>query len=261
MKKLLPCLTLLLAILCACETVAVDPLLEDGSVIASINHNGGDINWYEIFDYDARGRLLSVENQRGLRQIKDFHYAGDRLLETRTSEPDESSLIFRDSIAYDANGRLTAVHRFSINYGQNVPLRSIDYFTYDDQGQVIEIRTENLRSTDYNPRKVYHWQNGNIIKADVYWNGTDISLEFYYTYDNKRALNSQGEINIQFSGIKTRNNVTSVDWTDHTGLYDTACKPCNTSYGYDERNRPVTLSTNWGYSATIEYKDLTSVNE
>ncbi len=256
MKNELICLIAFVFVLSACENQLAEPLSEVNSLVSQINHRGGNDAWEETFEYDNQHRLISATDLRSLGRRRNLEYQEGQLFQERTYELMNETLAFRDSIVRDDQGQIEAIYKFSVNGGEDVPLSRIEHLFYDDQGQVIESRTEYLNSGDYRPRKVFHWENGNIIKEDQYWNGTDLSIEFYFTYDDKLGINSNSILLFHQAGQPTRNNVISVDWTDHSGLYDTACKPCTTSYGYDDRQRPTSFSTNWGYSATIVYKEL-----
>jgi len=258
MKKSVFILFSLLIILSACNEDQVAPLSADGTVIASINHTNGNESWLETFEYDNQGRIVSIENEVSLGTRRTFHYGGDQLLEIRTIQMSDERLIFRDSMGYNTDGALTNVYKFSVNQGEDLPLSSIETFSYNGAGQVTEISTDNLWTDDYNPRKVFHWQNGNVVQEDHYWNGEDISIEFYMSYDDKRYVNTHGYIGFQYSEAITNNNVIEVDWTDHTGLYDTACKPCTTSYTYSN-DLPTAFTTNWLYGGSITYKQIETV--
>lgn len=131
MKKSLLLFALVTACFVGCDSV--DPL-PDGVVLASITHDMGDQSWLELYEYNDAGVLSSVENQNGLGQRRSYLYAGDRLQEKQTIRLDNEQLIFRDSIAYNAAGRVAKVYRFSVNGGADLPLYQVKSMTYNGQG-------------------------------------------------------------------------------------------------------------------------------
>lgn len=253
MKKLLSLFAFVLISLTSCDSV--EPLPE-GVVLATITHDMGDQNWLELYEYNDAGLLTSVENQSGLGHRRSYLYGGDRLLEKQTIRLDNEQLIFRDSITYNAAGQVTKVFRFSVNGGTGLPLYQIKSISYNAQGQVIEVSSDFTGIDDYSPRDVYHWEGGNVVQLDRY-NGTALQQEFFLTYDDKVAINLEGVLSVGDPEAATQNNIISTDWKDYTGLLDTACKPCTISYQYNSDGLPKSLATNWSYSATFTYKQLT----
>ncbi|GAB5524748.1 MAG: hypothetical protein Roseis2KO_26200 [Roseivirga sp.] len=252
MKKSL--LFFAVAVTCLVGCDSVNPL-PDGVVLASITHDMGDQSWLELFEYSDTGALTSVENQSGLGQRRSYLYAGDQLLETQTIRLDNEQLIFRDSITYNAAGQVAKVYRFSVNGGTGLPLYQVKSMTYNSEGQLVEIASEFTGIDDYNPREVYHWQDGNVVQVDRY-NDTSLQQEFFLTYDNKTSINLESFVSLGHPEAATKNNIISTDWNDYTGLLDTACKPCTVAYKYNSNGLPKSFSTNWSYSATFSYKQL-----
>ncbi len=252
MKKSLCLYAFVIFALMSCDSV--DPLA-DGVVLASVTHDMRDQSWLELFEYNDAGQLTSVEDQNGLGRRRSYVYGGDRLLETQTIRLDNEQLIFRDSIAYNAAGQVEKVYKFSVNGGADLPLYQIKSMTYNSQGQLVEVASDFTESDDYNPREVYHWKDGNIVQVDRY-NGTSLLQEFYLVYDNKAALNLESASALGHPEAATKNNIISTDWKDYTGLLDTACKPCTVSYQYSANGFPTSLTTNWSYSATFNYREL-----
>lgn len=125
---------------------------------------------------------------------------------------------------------------------------------------MIEVASEFTESDDYKPREFYHWQDGNVVQVDRY-NGTSLLQEFFLTYDNQTSINLESFVSLGHHEAITKNNVTSTDWKDYTGLLDTVCKPCTVSYQYSSNGLPTALSTNWSYSATFTYKELPQASE
>ena len=253
---------LLLVLMCmallACDST-VDPA-PDGLVLSSVRHETGDQSWLQLFSYDAAGRLLAIEDQTSYGRNQNYSYQGDHLAEIRNISRAENQVIFIDSLFYNANGLLNEVHNYSINEGADLPLNSITYLTYNSQGLLKERSTVYERETDYNPRDIYYWQDGNVVQLDRY-NGDSKLQEYYYTYDNKPAVDYDLW---QLTGVRyvtNQNNIVSTDWTDYTGLLDTACKPCSGTYSYYANGLPATYTTNWGYQLTFEFKELPRTTE
>lgn len=252
MKKPFLLVAFVIAGLWGCDSV--NPL-PDGSILSQIAYTSGDQTWLELYEYNDAGQLIAVERQNGLGEKKSFIYSGDRLVETATVRLDNGTLIFRDSLGYNAAGQVVKIYGFSINSGDDVPLSQIKSLTYNNQGQLVEVSSEFVNLEDYQPRDTYVWQNGNVVQVNHY-NGAELQQEFYLTYDDKLSVYPENFIGIGYPEAATRNNVVSTDWTDYTGLLDTACKPCTTNYQYNANGLPISFTTNWSYAGTLSYKQL-----
>lgn len=252
MKKPLYFYAFVVFALVSCDSV--DPLPE-GAVLASVTYNLGDQSWVELYEYNDMGQLTSVEDQNGLGQRKSYLYGGNRLIETLTIRLNNEQVVFRDSITYNAAGQVEKVYGFNVNGGTDLSLYHVKTMTYDSQGQLIEVASDIIDTDDYNPRDVYHWQDGNVVQVDRF-NGATLLQQFYLTYDDKVGLNLESFSFLGYPEAATRNNVISTDWTDYTGVLDTACKPCTMSYQYSSNGIPTSFSTNWSYSATFSFREL-----
>ena len=252
MKKSSPLLFALLFGLLACNDASTPDPAADGWVLAAILHESGDQQWQETFEYDNNGRLISREDERTAGHRITYQYEGDLLVERQTIDPSNGTLIFRDSITYNAQNLIDRVYRFSINQGNQVPLSDIRNYRYNAQGQLAEVSTEYVNLSDYQPRHVYHWQDGNVVQVDRF-NGDCPMIEFYYTYDKQPVVFFEGWNGLDTPEVKTRNNIISTDWTDFTGLLDTACKPCTQTFSYFPNGLPRSVSFNWDYSMHFSY--------
>ena len=263
MKKHYALLLLISVTLLACDD-KVDPLpideVLDGIVLSKVRHETGDQSWEQLYQYDDDGKLIFIEEINHHGNTQQFLYSDNQLVEIRHLDQSNDQLIFRDSLALNAQGLVERVYNFSINQGTDVPLNSITYLSYDGNGQLTERQTVYERLTDYTPRDVHYWENGNVIQTNRF-NGDEKMQEFYYTYDDKLALPHTAWQNTGFQYVKTRNNVVSTDWTDYTGLLDTACKPCTGTYTYNDHGLPASYTTNWGYTQYFEYKELPKSEE
>jgi hypothetical protein len=250
MKKLFLLVAFVIAGLSGCDSL--DPL-PDGAILSQVAYTSGNQTWLELYAYNDAGQLISVEEQNGLGRKKSFVYSGDRLVETATVRLDNGILIFRDSLGYNAAGQVVKIYGFSINSGDDVPLSQIKSLSYNNQGQLVEVSSEFINLDGYQPRDTYTWQNDNVVQVNHY-NGDELEHEFYLTYDDKLSVNLESHTGIGYPEAATRNNVISVDWNDYTGLLDTACKPCTTTYQYSANGLPTAFTTNWSYAATFSYK-------
>ena len=252
MKKLIFCTSLLLVVT-ACQD-AFSPF-SDGTVLSEIRYESNNQTWTDKYEYTDDGQVRSVTSDNGLVERDEFTYANGRLLEKRTVQVQNNRLVFRDSMVYNANGQVAFIYKYSINEGADLPLSSIESLTYDGEGQLIEVSTEFVRVTDYKPRKVYRWRDGNAIQAD-YYDGDVLQQEFFFTYDDRPALQFENFTNPGNLSLVNENNLIHTDWVDYSGVLDTVCKPCEIAFVYNLNGLPIFLQTNWNLKATFIYQEL-----
>lgn len=223
-----------------------------GTKLVSIEYNDDNRIWTENYSYNSNSELNLIENFFPGRRY-EIQYENNQLKEYATFRVDEDRLIFRDSIVYNDNGTIKEINVFSINAGGNSVLSHIYEFEYDERNKVAKKSTYVLSVQEYRSTEKYYWKGENIERVE-YYNGEDLSYEYFYKYDNK--INYKRDIPTSLSDPVnwSKNNVVEMDWNDFEGNLDVFCKPVTAKYRYNLKKYPVSIKLNRGREMTLEYE-------
>lgn len=184
----------------------------------------------------------------------EFEYHNDTLKEFTTFVIDENKLVFRDSILYNPNGTIMAIYRFSKNSGTNLPLSWKYEYEYDNDNKVSKKFCSLVSQGKYNSIEKYYWNENNINKVEYFNGDEELYYEFFYEYDDKNNYSLNYPTKISDLINWSENNVTEMDFTDHAGNYDIACRPCETNYNYNKDGFPVSIKLDWGRKMKLNYE-------
>ena len=140
--------------------------------LRDIKHLEADMNFIEIFNYSADGRLLTYENDYNRYSKKTFYYSGDKLDYLVVSYTNNDHVKRNDTIvfSYDQAGNISQqVHRNKQIYSQY-------FYTCDEKGRIITMMYGAMGDSTW-----YTWSTeGNLTKKKV--KSRDIETGAYNTY-------------------------------------------------------------------------------
>jgi hypothetical protein len=233
-----------------------DDILEQssGTKLISIEYTDDNRNWLENYYYSNNGKLEEVQNFYSLGRKYSIEYEKDQIKEYSTYKMDENKLIFRDSILYNPDGTIQAIHNFSINSGEDLPLSWIYEYEYDIENRVSKKLTYYVRIQEYTSIEKYYWNGDNIERAEYYNGDEELYYEYFYKYDDKLNYKKAIPTSISDPINWAKNNVTEMNWNDYYGNLDLDCQPCIAKYKYNLDNYPVSIEFNWGRKFNLKYE-------
>ena len=225
-----------------------------GTKLISIEYTDDNDSWIENYSYSPNNKLEKIEDFRSLGRRYEIDYQNDILKEYTTFVIDENKLAFRDSILYNSNGTIMAIHNFSINVGTNLPLSLIYEYEYDNENRVSKKSTYFVTIEKYISVEKYYWKDNNIDRVEYYNGDEELYYEYFYKYDDKKnySLNLPTKISSPINW--SENNVTEMNWNDYVGNLDIICRPCKTEYKYNLDDFPVSMKLNWGREMKLNYE-------
>lgn len=225
-----------------------------GTKLISIEYVNNNGDWTENYSYSTNDTLIKIEDFRSLGRRYEIDYQNSKLKEYRTYRMDEETLIFRDSILYNPNGTIQAIHNFSINLGEDLPLSWIYEYEYDNENKVSKKSTYFVRIEEYSSIEKYYWKGDNIDRVEYYNGDEELYYEYFYKYDDK--INYKKEIPTSISDPInwSENNVVKMKWKDYYGNLDLICGPCETEYRYNLDNYPVEIEPSGGRLLKLKYE-------
>ena len=265
MKRILYAILLALVAVSACDFP--EPLftelysrgsdIENGPlVLDSMTH--ADPNtppWRTYFHYDQEGRVILI-NRSGIQNDwrREFQYAGDRLIQNTRYDDDGSW--YRDSLTYDDQGLASFVYRYQRDVNEIERLAATIERFYNSEGQLIETITSSVRNINpgFINRKVYEWENGNVMVEYFYAN--DLLLFTYeFEYDDNPSPGAYTHFGLRFpDGITSKNNITLQNRVDYNSQPDGICTPCLQEHTFDEKGRiATTVHKGFSYEALYHY--------
>ena len=257
MKKLIWIIASSLALSCSEDAIPDTGGTRLLSINGTVEYPDSRDTWQETYHYDPNGRLTLVENTRSLGRRYEIAYEGERILQYLTYQRDNNRLIFRDSVAYTADGLIDKIYSFSINAGPELPLDFVIAFDYDSLQRVVERKSYLWPSEQYFIREKYDWDDTHIVrKQDYYYEAgeEEFRYEYFYAYDDQHNY----KIGIPYYLNNPINwgphNVTVMDWRDYYGNLDLICRPCQYTYRYNRDGYPVEITTNYGRSEVATYE-------
>lgn len=215
-------------------------------------------NWSYNYYYSNNGKLKKVHqsSSSGLGRNYEIEYDEDgRIKQYFTYDLNENKLIFRDSIAYNLNGTIQAIHHFSINLGKDLPLSDITEYEYNDENRIIKKSSFLVKTQEYLFSEKYYWGKDNIERVKHYGHPNkdgafikagELHYEYFYKYDDKvnfRKKNNPVYIDDPINW--SNNNVIEFEWNDYLGNLDLPCRPCKTEYKYNLDDHPVSVKYHW----------------
>ena len=214
-------------------------------------------NWSYNYYYSNDGKLKEVHSSRGgsLRRNYEIEYdEHDRIKQYSTYDLNENKVIFRDSIVYNSNGTIQAIHLFSINSGKDLPLTFIYKYEYDTNNRVIKKSTYYASTQEHLSSEKYYWAKDNIERAEHYGSpkggafikAGELKYEYFYKYDDKVNFKKKNDPNYISDPINwSTNNVIELNWNDYLGNIELPCRPCKYEYKYNLDNHPVLVKYYW----------------
>ena len=166
---------------------------------------------------------------------------------------DDNTLIFRDSILYDPNGNIQAIHNFSINSGENLPLTLIYEFEYNIQNRLSKKSTYFVNIGEYTSIEKFYWLGNNVVRTEYFNGEEELYYEYFYTYDDKLNYKKGLPIHITNPVNWSENNVVQMNYKDYVGNLDLLCGPCTSEYKYNLDHYPVSIKHNWGRELMLTY--------
>lgn len=225
-----------------------------GTKLISIEYEDDNDSWKENYSYSSNDELIKIEDFRSLGRRYEIEYQNSQLKEYTTHRMDEEKLIFRDSIIYNSNGTIKAIHNFSINSGADLPLSWIYEYEYDNENKVSKKSTYFVTIQDYISFEKYYWNGDNIERAEYYNGDEELHYEYFYEYDDKINYKREFPTSISDPINWSENNVTEMNWNDYYGNLDLICRPCVAEYKYNLENHPVSIEFNWGRKMKLKYE-------
>lgn len=225
-----------------------------GTKLISIEYEDDNDSWIENYSYSSNDELVKIEDFRSLGRIYEIEYQNSQLKEYTTHRIDEEKLIFRDSIIYNSNGTIQAIHNFSINSGEDLPLSWIYEYEYDNENKISKKSTYFVTIQEYTSIEKYYWNGDNIDRTEYYNGDEELYYEYFYEYDDKVNYKKEIPSNISDPISWSENNVTEMNWIDYLGNLDLICRPCVAEYKYNLENYPVSIEFNWGRKIKLKYE-------
>lgn len=170
---------------------------DDGSIAVEYN---GSLMRYRYYEYNDDGSLNTVNEYEGDMLMLSECYSYDEyggLINLTYTMAGQNTIDFGDYVReYDDKGNVTVSKHYDYTTNE---LTSICYFTYDENGNLLEERTENEPDSDspneYDVTIVTYDGNGNIICNESVLhneNGEETPVSAYeYTYNSDNRLIKQ----------------------------------------------------------------------
>ena len=245
---------LLLAFCISACTNNSDIESSSGTRLVSIEISEFDKTWVEEYTYSANSELIQIEEIRPLAKTYTIEYENNKLKAYSTFTKDNDQLIFRDSILYNNNGTIMAIHKFSRSSEGNLTLDIIYEFEYDDENKLTTQSFYRPNSQNHFRIKRYYWAGDNIEKVEHLNAEEELYYEYFYKYDDKENYNKELPKGISDPINWCKNNVVEMDWIDYVGDLDLICKPCSSEYRYNLDDYPISIKHNWGSEMELRYE-------
>lgn len=220
----------------------------------SIDYKDDYRNWMETYSYSSSDELIRIEDFRSSGRRYEVSYENSQVKEIVAYSINQNKIIFRDSIAYNANRTINKIYKFSINAGENVELSSIYEFEYDHENKVSRKSTYFVKIGKYTSIDKYFWNGANIARVECYNGEEEMHYEYFYDYDNKNNYQKEIPTSIADPINWSNNNVTRMNWNDYLGNLDIICRPCVAKYRYNSDHYPIFIKFNWGRVMTLRYE-------
>lgn len=219
----------------------------------TIDYENDNQNWTEIYSY-VDGKLIRVEDDRVQGNLYEHEYQDEKLLTIHLYQTEDNDLTSMDSLIYNPSGTIKSIETYTSYPGPELTLNWISEYEYNDKGKVTQMSRYYERTEEYVSTEKYSWSGENIEKMERYDEEGELMHEFFYDYDDKKNYQINFPIFISDPIYWSANNVTNMEYIDHTGLLDMACGPCSNSYNYDTQGRPSQIETNWGLTMQLSYQ-------
>ncbi|MCB0515106.1 MAG: hypothetical protein R2798_08890 [Chitinophagales bacterium] len=212
----------------------------------------GPSNFYEyVYHYNEKGQIVEIENTDSNGLSYFYVYEGENLIERTWVKNKNNTVYKKDSLEYYA-GTNNITIQYYFYYGSNNPLTHIYYFIYDEQNQMVEKITYEMSEQDTSSIEKYYWENGNIIKNEVYDNKGKLTFEKSMEYDDKKNYQYIYPSVNPYS--KTQNNMLRYNWADYLGGVDLDCNPCQYYYQYNLAGYPLKINFEGESISTLYYE-------
>lgn len=225
-----------------------------GTKLLSIEYMDDDKSWFEQYYYSNDGKIEEIQNLYISGRRYEMEYEQERIKQYLTYRIDDNKLIFRDSFIYHLNGTIQAIHHFSTNSGENLPLTWIYEYEYDNEMRVTKKLTYFVTIQEYTSVEKYYWRGDNIERVEYYDRGEELHYEYFYKYDDKKNYQKANPTSLSDPINWSNNNVTEMNWNDYYGNLDLLCRPCLAEYKYNLDDYPVTVAFNWGRKLKLTYE-------
>lgn len=231
-----------------------DGIYEDsyGKKLISIEYENNNDNELENYYYSPDGKLTKIEDFRSTGYRYEFYYENSKLKEYRTTRINDEQPFYKDSIVYNANGTIKAIHHFSLYSDKKLQISEYDY---NSDNQVIKKSIYSVTGQKFTGIEKYFWENCNIVRVENYsGDGKVFFSEEFYKYDDKNNYKKELPTSISQPIYWGKNNITEMDWKEYNIIIDAFCKPCYWEYKYNLDNYPVWAKFNGGNALIIKYE-------
>lgn len=226
----------------------------EGTQLISIEYGNKNEGWVVNYYYSSNDEIIKIEDLSSLGRRYEIDYQDSRLIEYKTYRMDNDSLIFRDSILYNSNGTIKAIHNYSINSGTDLPLSWIYRYEYNSENKVTKKSTYFVRSQKYTSIEKFYWSGNNIERVEHLNEEEKLKYEYFFEYDDKENYQRVLPTIISDPLTWSQNNVTKINWNDYLGNLDLNCRPCIIEYRYNLDDYPVSIKSNGGLQLKLNYK-------
>lgn len=225
-----------------------------GIKLVTIEYEDDYSEWSVNYFYSSDGDLIMIEDLFSLGRRTEIEYEGSRVKEYLTYSMDDEKLIFRDSVAYNADGTIKAKYNFLINRGEDLPLAYIYEYEYNSDGKLDKHSTFMVHRQEYLRVNKYHWKKGNVIKVEEFDEKGKLKHVVHYKYDNKSNYRNKLSPALNTSPYVSKNNITKMEVDDYTGTIDLVCNPCKSKYKYNKENYPISIKSDGGLVTKLYYE-------
>ena len=174
---------LLFALLFVSCSEESDIVQTNGTRLVSIESKFGENTKLENYSYSTSGQLIQIENLNTSRS--EFEYRDDVLLERNIYSIVDNQLVSRDSIAYNSDGTISEIYRYSIYSGLQIPFTSLYEFEHDIQNNMTKVSVFSISNNSYISIRKYYWEGNNVSRVENFNGGGGLLFESFYQYDDK----------------------------------------------------------------------------
>lgn len=157
-----------------------------GSKLVTIEYEDDYSDWSVNYFYSPDGDLVMIEDLHSLGRRTEIEYEKSRIKEYLTYSMSDERLLFRDSVAYNADGTIRAIYNFARKMEEEgLFLNYINEYEYNSDGKLDKQSNFRVHQQEYLRVNKYHWKKGNVIKVEEFDGKGKLKHVFHYKYDNK----------------------------------------------------------------------------
>jgi len=220
-------------------------------LLTTIDYSTNNKSWTEDYTYNNDNQLTQVETIGHIDKRHELIYQQEQLVEIKTYNRSDNQLIFRIELVYNEQEQLVETNNYSVFEGAEF-LRVYEY-EYNKSGFPIKQTSYMENNADSKSIELYTWRNENIIKTEIYYDGT-LSHEYFYKYDDAFNYLSFQRHNVNQFQNWNQNNIIESSYKDHTGLLDTYCNPCSSNLVYNAIDYPIVVDFSGVITSKMTYQ-------